>query len=1512
LQIIKSRRKRKKAFVIFLSMLLLISAIQPTVFAEEPEASEELEGSVIIIGDEETAEPEEELQEAPEEEIMLMSSSGRWTMSMKTMGVFMYYNGTGYIEFSVGSKCPDPKGYCCFKDIPIHYLNSSGNSVVAFCVQPWLGSQVDDAYVESDGTSDWDNYPAGLKRAVAMTMYYGAPNLTIPTDIYSVDDGLYMDVIQAATTQVIIYELCAGLRDWTTFAYTASTRWFENGSERIYAMYNKSYPLETTTKFRETYYYLENRLMNAGKIPSFTKRSPSLLNDATAIELEWNESENAFIATVEDTNNVLREYDFSQCNGEGLTFETSGNTLTIRAEKGAVGTIRSDRSISCRGELRSVDPEKAVIAYTDVSNGSNQDLVTRNPGYSGDPITCYLNLSISKSSLTVEKQSPDGNVKGIRFVLTSGEYTEEAETDENGICAFTGLEEGSYVLHEITPENCREQEDITIEIPDKEDVRVTVVNRPVRFSIELTKKDKESKEPLKDAVYGVYRNDDLIDEYTTDKEGKITTKSYPAGEGYELREIRAPEGYELDPEVISLPVSLDDCKEDTVTIALEKFNDPIYGGIRIQKKDAEQDDERSSGGATLEGAVYEVSDNKGVVILTLTTDTMGRAESAANELRYGEYILKEKEAPEGYLLSANRYPFTIQIQGEVIDFTGENALKEELIRGNLKLQKVNGETGEPMVHIPFLLTNTDTGEEHLLLTDDHGYLDTSSVSHGSQTNAYDSMYSDGEVRLPEEITPAGIWFYGNKEQKGTVIDGKGALPYGSYRLEELSCSGNEGFILTDPIEFSVEEDKVLIDLKQIENFEPEQIRTTARSKDTEDKLLPADSGVTILDTVSYSGLNIGEEYRLKGTLVNASTGQSLKDENGRDITVETAFVPTKRQGEQNVEFQLDTTELTGCSIVVFEQLFDVNGELRASHEDPKDTEQTVMIPKICTTAAGLNGEKELCGENEIYEIVDTVSYTNLIPGKTYRLEGTLMNAETEEPVKNAEGEVVSSILEFTPQESSGKETMLFSVPSKDVEGNRFVVYENLYYGNLKLTGHEDPKDEDQTVYVPKIETRAVSGSGTGEVFFDQNAETVCFTDDVTYTGLAAGREHVLIASLWDRNAGRPIVDENGKMLTVEHVLVPKSESGTEKVTFEIPAKLLDGASVTVFEILELNGKVTARHEDPNAEEQFLIFPKRSSLFKYDASSLKGIPGAKILLTDMTDSTVQVLLSDEEGFAYFSGFAGHSYTFTEEEAPEGYLQDSTIYSFTILEDGTTQGDTSIMNVRGGTIVLSKKDVISGDPVEGAVIQICDEKGNVAAEKTTDKEGKIYFYTENYGKYTYREIKAPAGYYLNEEIYSFEMKKDGSVTGTLVFTDVPLGTVVIKKTDEAGNPLGGAQIRIYRNSDNTVVGTAVTNTKGRIYFVSPGPGIYYFKELVPPAGYELSDRQETFTVMEDGTITGVTTLTNKKLPSGTVATGDTMHPELYLGMIGLSFILCAGGILWIRRKKDGRRNKARYGK
>ena len=200
-------------------MLLLISAIQPTVFAEEPEASEELEGSVIIIGDEETAEPEEELQEAPEEEIMLMSSSGRWTMSMKTMGVFMYYNGTGYIEFSVGSKCPDPKGYCCFKDIPIHYLNSSGNSVVAFCVQPWLGSQVDDAYVESDGTSDWDNYPAGLKRAVAMTMYYGAPNLTIPTDIYSVDDGLYMDVIQAAATQVIIYELCAGLRDWTTFAY---------------------------------------------------------------------------------------------------------------------------------------------------------------------------------------------------------------------------------------------------------------------------------------------------------------------------------------------------------------------------------------------------------------------------------------------------------------------------------------------------------------------------------------------------------------------------------------------------------------------------------------------------------------------------------------------------------------------------------------------------------------------------------------------------------------------------------------------------------------------------------------------------------------------------------------------------------------------------------------------------------------------------------------------------------------------------------------------------------------------------------------------------------------------------------------------------------------------------------------------------------------------------------------------------------------------------------------------
>ena len=129
---------------------------------------------------------------------------------------------------------------------------------------------------------------------------------------------------------------------------------------------------------------------------------------------------------------------------------------------------------------------------------------------------------------------------------------------------------------------------------------------------------------------------------------------------------------------------------------------------------------------------------------------------------------------------------------------------------------------------------------------------------------------------------------------------------------------------------------------------------------------------------------------------------------------------------------------------------------RVEVENEKTTE-----PFIHTSAAGIEGLKEIpVGTRSV--IVDTVTYYNLIPGKTYTMKGTIMDHETGRAIMVG-GKKVTQEKNFTPAEPNGTVTLKFTFDAGDFAGKKLVVYERLYLNGELIAKHTDIGDENQTV-----------------------------------------------------------------------------------------------------------------------------------------------------------------------------------------------------------------------------------------------------------------------------------------------------------------------------------------------------------------------------------------------------------------------------------------------------------------
>lgn len=748
---------------------------------------------------------------------------------------------------------------------------------------------------------------------------------------------------------------------------------------------------------------------------------------------------------------------------------------------------------------------------------------------------------------------------------------------------------------------------------------------------------------LEGATYGVYSDSGCTQQVgtlTCNASGDSNVIDIAPGTYY-VKETKAGKSYALDEGIHKVNVS--GGQTATVNVSDAPQNDPA--DMLVAKVDAETGKASPLGAGTLAGAEFTVKyydgfytqenlPEKTTRTWVLKTDSKGRTSllGAQNKpdtyfvsgdslytstdgyatLPIGTVSVQETKAPQGYLLTDS----TVHVQQVTSNSATERVttfvepsedaptVREQVKRGDITFNKVHGEDMTGLAGVPFKITSKTTGESHIAITDVNGILTTeaSACPHTQNTNGNDAaLNADGTLDESKLSIDNGLWFSGSKDAQTAADDAKGALPYDTYTFEELRCSANDSLNLVK-FEVTVSRDAYTIDRGTVDD-NPIEIGTTATDGADGDHKLLASNQAEIVDTVSYKGLKKGTEYELKGTLMDAETGEALKDTAGKEITAAAKFTPKVSSGKQKVKFKFDATLLGGHKAVVFERLY-LDGKVQASHEDPEDEDQTVeFLPvEIGTTATDAADGDKAIGVGKAVTVEDEVSYKNLATGREYTVTGTLMDSETGEPLKDVDGNVITASTTFEPEDTEGKVKVTFSVDTSTLSNKKLVVFEKLEADGNVIARHEDLTDEGQTVEVipPEIKTSAADGAdGDKEVTADGKATIV---DTVKYTGLVPGTEYELQGTLMDAETGGALKAADGKEITASAKFTPQAQDGSQDVTFAFDASALGGAKTVVFEKLFVDGTLIGSHEDPTDKDQTVEI---SPSLKTTAATIQG-------------------------------------------------------------------------------------------------------------------------------------------------------------------------------------------------------------------------------------------------------------------------------------------------------------------
>lgn len=963
-----------------------------------PEVTEEPAEPETSAEPEATAEPTASPTPNPEDEISLLALGDEAVTRYRTVGIKGSFS-SNYL-YDLG-------------EFPLYDIYRNGVSYPAYCLQHGKGRVNNGAYVQRD------NY--GMTEAMRRIIAYGYNT----TNSLGKNDWYSDATAKTMVTQHLVWLASEGYItvDGTNWSWGSG---IDNDVER---MANLAY---NGSVVRSYYAELKDRLLRSEIVPSFAGKNS---NGSDAQEIALQLVNGKYTATVTDTNGVLDLFDFQKA---GFDISRNGNTLTISA------STLPEQETTIIGAGYTVGDKNSIAVWEDRDQQANIQHQATCPGTT--QTMAYIKIKGEKPKYTVTLTKTSADVK-----ITNGN-------------ANYSLEGAVYNVY------------------------------------------KAYVNPNHD-----YTNDPVVATFTTQKDGHATLSKKLENGDYVTIEQVAPLGYTLDTSVHRFSV---DGKNTDIPVV----DDPGYIQLTIKKKDSDNNTGIASGDAKLEGAIYRVAYLENGVTVTKDITINASAVARLSNLPIGKLKVWEISAPIGYKLDSTVHVYDIkahQVTSDIYELEPED-FTEDVFKGRISLHKQYETLDEPAdeqgaefnVYLKSAgsfdaakETERDhitTGADGMATTKDLPYgtyvVHQSKGGNGRQlVSDFDVVISeDGKVysydlvntqknaqlkivKTSEDGVIEGIKFRVTRLEDnysaeyvtnavGEILtetlpiyaDKDGATKY-QYRVEELDTKETYGYQLPDPQIVELSEGEIAsVSFHNV----PIEIGTKA-TVEGEKEVDPLDK-VTLTDTVSYTGLVPGKEYKVTGVLMDKETGEKLLVDS-KEITAETVFVPETKNGSVDVTFIFDATGLHGKEIVVFEDLYREN-VLLATHADINDEGQTVKIknPEIGTKATA-DGKKEITADK--ITITDVVSYKDLTPGKEYKLTGVLMNKATNDKLL-IDGKEITAEATFTPKATTGEVEMTFTFDARELTVETEVVaFETLYRDGIEIAVHADIEDEGQTVKI---------------------------------------------------------------------------------------------------------------------------------------------------------------------------------------------------------------------------------------------------------------------------------------------------------------------------------------------------------------------------------------------------------------------------------------------------------------
>lgn len=246
--------------------------------------------------------------------------------------------------------------------------------------------------------------------------------------------------------------------------------------------------------------------------------------------------------------------------------------------------------------------------------------------------------------------------------------------------------------------------------------------------------------------------------------------------------------------------------------------------------------------------------------------------------------------------------------------------------------------------------------------------------------------------------------------------------------------------------------------------------------------------------------------------------------------------------------------------------------------------------------------------------------------------------------------------------------------------------------------------------------------------------------------------------------------------------------------------------------------------------------------KVDATTGKYLEGAEFELWTLNcTKLLGTYTTDPSGIVFTEPLPAGNYIVIESKAPDGYIKDEEHHHVQVLYDHP-----AILKVANNPltgIMITKLSSVDDQPLIGAKFEIRTAEGELVGEFTTDTTGDPTIAVEP-GVYYVKEVKAPDGYLLSDEVHRIEVTA-GKIVPLVVRNDPEPSLVIFKGDANTGKGIAGAIFKV-ETADGDFIGQYTTDAQGEALIRPIKPGHYIVKEMSAPDGYVIEETAKTITV------------------------------------------------------------------